>query len=189
MALRFKIKNCDGIVLISSLVLLLIISLLVFSSVMITQLSQKVLQNEESGQRTFYIAEDGLKQIERDLKEGKFFSCVYQAQTHDFFLRQSIEWLGSFTVCQLIFEEVRMNYVIEDLLKSGCLNVSDTSGKVYRGGQYWRITLIVKDQFYPQVALQSTIVLPLKNPPHCLQSRKEILQIGRQSWQQMETFR
>lgn len=181
-------KNQTGIILLSALIILMLLSLLVIAGANTTQISAKWLQNEDIRQQTFYAAETGLSQVTRFLLQEKVpIQCQYGAKTPDYFIYQTQEWWNSNATCQLIaFSNFSLRYVVEKLIDSGCLQVQVGIDDIRRGGRYWRITLLAMSSDGTETVLQSTMVMPLAKVPKCRVIRAEILKVGRQSWKEVE---
>lgn len=184
-------QHQKGIVLITSLMLLLVMSLMAFSALENTQLSSKtgtfLLQHD----RNFQIAETTLRNAEKLLKNnGNTWrpNCRYTQHDHNYFAKQTAAWWLSNATCSIPNSLSSRRYVIEKLIDTPCAIIhTETKNNTENGtgSSYFRMTVrTASNTGNSPVILQSTYALPDDNINQCPQTPR-LVSAGRQSWREI----
>lgn len=175
----------QGIILISVLLFLLMLSLLSISALNSSLVQLKMAQNLNHGDRLFYTAETALQQATQLLIIKQPMHCLLATNLASFYPQQSITWWLSNITCRInLANRITAHYVIEKLTTDPCSQINQTAQP---GVDFYRVTAWTNGlSSNTPTILQSTVAVQsaTHNAEACTKLRK--LDLGRQSWRLLQ---
>ena len=171
-----------GIVLITVLMFVSLISLLVMMNLMNSGLQRQMNANTRFTIRNFLVAQAGLEIAYRALNAGDRRCILLKPMSSYHLLMKTQMWWHSGISCHSQFDHRKIQYVIEPLGVDSCA----TLDKVH-SVQYYRITVRAEssNDDFAETILQGTVVYPYYFPMEkCEKGKRELSGIW-QSWRQL----
>jgi Tfp pilus assembly protein PilX len=175
-----KTNNSSGMILISVLIFMTLITLLVTTGLGVGELQMRMSSNTQQQVQVFQVAQAGIKDAFENLRHSNV-SCQIAIHSAYDLLTKSRSWWQSDISCHKKLADYNYYYVVESLQINPCLTFADSSAV-----QYWRITTRAErsDKNTAVTILQATIVLPAVSDELCEASKHQLLNVW-QSWRQL----
>lgn len=172
--------NQTGIILISTLVFVALLTLLVFASMDTAIIETKMSQNYHNQMQAFEAAEAGLKQAEQAILNSQAEACMIQATVPSDLTKQSLNWWQHY--CKGKFPEAQLYYFIQKLNDTSCQLLQENKFFIVEYYSLYSYGLAVAGSV-PSI-LQETFAFSTAIP--CAKADNNKLTIGKLSWRELK---
>lgn len=174
--------HSQGLILLSVLIYLTILSLLALGALEASALQMRMLNNIKADHQLFVCTDTALQQIKHKLMQFLPAKCFIAEQSNRYYRDKNTAWWQAYACTISTCKNYKTFYLIENLIEQPCYKIDPFPV----GAKYYRITVQTNsnNQNY-QTVLQSTVLLPFISKQTCPTNQIKLHGGGQQSWRQI----